>query len=135
MLKYAQAITIRNETEARTIFQVRLKELRETAGYSQYTLADVLGVSQSAVGNWEAGAREPNLDTVQRLASFFDVSVDYLIGKDPIAERKKESSDNDVSEDPKVALFGGDVIVTDAMWEEAKAYARLIAVRESAKEK
>lgn len=63
------------------IFRIRLKQLREKAGYSQYSFADAFGVAQSTVGNWEAGKREPNFETMQKLASFFDVSVDYLLGR------------------------------------------------------
>ena len=63
-----------------TLFRIRLKELREKAGCSQYSFADKFGVSQSAVGNWESGKREPNFETAVRLAKFFDVTVDYLLG-------------------------------------------------------
>ena len=68
------------------MFQVRLKELRESRGLSQYSFADVFGVSQSTVGNWEAGKREPNFDTMQRLANFFGVSVDYLLGRESVPD-------------------------------------------------
>ena len=62
------------------MFQLRLKELREKLGHSQYAFADIFGVAQSTVGNWEAGKREPNYATTKRLADFFGVSVDYLLG-------------------------------------------------------
>lgn len=62
------------------MFQIRLKELREKKGLSQYQLAPMLGVAQSTVGSWEAGKREPNFETIQRIANFFNVSVDYLLG-------------------------------------------------------
>ena len=68
------------------MFRIRLKELREKAGYSQYSFADAFGISQSTIGNWEAGKREPNFDTMQRLADFFGVSVDYLLGRDSIPD-------------------------------------------------
>ncbi len=64
------------------MFRIRLKELRENAGLSQYKFADKFGVAQSTVGSWEAGKREPNFDTMQRLADFFNVSVDYLLGRE-----------------------------------------------------
>ena len=69
------------------MFQIRLKELREAAGYSQYSFAREFGVAQSTVGGWEAGKREPNFETIQRIADFFGVSVDYLLGR---ADEKKE---------------------------------------------
>ena len=68
------------------MFQIRLKELREQAGYSQYSFAEKFGVSQSTVGNWESGTREPKFDTMQRLADFFGVSVDYLLGRESVPE-------------------------------------------------
>lgn len=68
------------------MFRIRLKELREKAGYSQYSFAKAFGTKQSTVGNWESGAREPKFDTMQRLADFFGVSVDYLLGREPEAE-------------------------------------------------
>lgn len=64
------------------MFQIRLKELRERSGYSQYSFADKFGVAQSTVGNWESGKREPNFETMQRLANFFGVSIDYLLGRE-----------------------------------------------------
>ena len=108
------------------MFQIRLKELREKAGYSQQSFADAIGVKQSTVGNWEAGAREPKLEVMQKLADFFDVSVDYLIGRDNTpkprkdVEQKKEISDEDI----KFALFGGDV--TDEAYEDVKRFAQFI---------
>ncbi len=62
------------------MFQLRLKHLRERAGYkSQQAFADQFGVKQSTVGNWEAGKRIPDTNTMIKLANFFDVSVDYLL--------------------------------------------------------
>ena len=108
------------------MFQIRLKELREKAGYSQQSFADAFGTKQSTVGGWESGAREPKLEVMQKLADFFDVSVDYLIGRDNTpkprkeAEQKKEISDEDI----KFALFGGDV--TDEAYEDVKRFAQFI---------
>lgn len=62
------------------MFRIELKKLRENNGLSQYKLADILGVSQSAVGLWESGRREPNFDTLCRIADLFHVSTDYLLG-------------------------------------------------------
>lgn len=71
------------------MFRTRLRELREAAGYkSQQMFADAFGVAQSTVGNWEAGKREPNYEITMRLARFFGVSIDYLLG----VEEKSEST-------------------------------------------
>lgn len=67
-------------------FQIRLKELRENGKMSQYAFAKKFGVAQSTVGGWEAGVREPNFETMQRIAEFFNVTVDYLLGREPQAD-------------------------------------------------
>lgn len=63
------------------MFPLRLKELRENVGLSQKAFADRLNISQSTVGMWESGKREPNYNTTERIADYFDVSVDYLLGR------------------------------------------------------
>ena len=64
------------------MLRIKLKELREEKGLSQYTFADAFGVSQSTVGNWESGVRRPNVETTKKIAAFFDVTVAYLLGED-----------------------------------------------------
>ena len=63
------------------MFNQRLKQLREKKGLSQAGMARYFRVAQSTVGNWESGIREPDLDTITHIADFFEVSVDYLLGK------------------------------------------------------
>lgn len=74
------------------MFSLRLKELRENAGFSQRAFASKLGVSQSTVGMWESGQREPNFKTTEKIANYFNVSTDYLLG---ITDERNSSSDND----------------------------------------
>lgn len=62
------------------MFRIMLKELREQKKLSQYKLADALGVAQSTVGMWESGKREPDFDTIKKLAEFFGVSIDHILG-------------------------------------------------------
>lgn len=63
------------------MFRIQLKKLREQKNYkSQKAFADAIGVSQSTVGNWESGTREPNLQLILKIANTLDVSVDELLG-------------------------------------------------------
>lgn len=64
------------------MFSLKLKQLREELNMSQYDLAEKLHVAQSTVGMWESGKREPGHKTTTKLAAFFNVSVDELIGDD-----------------------------------------------------
>lgn len=68
------------------MFQVILKDLREKRGLSQRDLAKLLGVSASTIGMWESGKREPNFKTLIKIANFFDVSTDYMMGKDRLID-------------------------------------------------
>lgn len=61
------------------MFRLNLKTLREERRISQAALAKELGVAQSAVGNWESGARSPDAATLLKIANYFDVTVDYLL--------------------------------------------------------
>lgn len=58
----------------------RIKELRLSFNYSQKDLANKLGCNQTAVGKYEREDLEPNLDTLKKLSSIFECSIDYLIG-------------------------------------------------------
>lgn len=48
---------------------------------TQQDLADWLGIERSTYGKYETGDSEPNFDTICRLSDFFDVSVEYLMGR------------------------------------------------------
>ena len=62
------------------IFAERLKELRQEKRLSQAQLAEYLVVSQKAIDYWERGVNEPKADYLKRIALFFNVSTDYLVG-------------------------------------------------------
>jgi len=65
-----------------TKFPERLRRLRQDRGLSQSDLGGEIGVAQSTVGMWESGKREPDFETLIKLARFFGVSVAYLLGAD-----------------------------------------------------
>lgn len=59
----------------------RLRRLREERGYTQVELAELLDLgSQAQVWRWESGKQKPSSDAVVKLAIFFDVSSDFLLG-------------------------------------------------------
>lgn len=60
---------------------MNLKELRESKGITQIELAKQLGVVRSTVCQYEKGNREPDTITLIKLADFFDVTTDYLLGR------------------------------------------------------
>ena len=61
-------------------FSEKLKELRKDKDLSQKKLANDLNVDQRSISNWEKGIREPDFNTLIRIAKYFDVKTDYLLG-------------------------------------------------------
>lgn len=59
----------------------RLRSLRKIKGLSQTEAAKKLGFARTTYSNYEAGNREPDNETLQKIADFFEVSTDYLLGR------------------------------------------------------
>ena len=60
---------------------MRLKELRESRGLTQKEVAEIIGYSEISYARYEKGEREPDISTLCKLAEYFNVTVDYLIGR------------------------------------------------------
>ena len=63
------------------MFAERLKELREKYDLSQLELGKILSVTSQSISNYETGKRMPEIPELIKLADYFGVSVDYLIGR------------------------------------------------------
>ena len=61
---------------------MRLKELRESKRLTQKEVAEIIGYSEISYARYEKGEREPDITTLCKLAEYFNVTVDYLIGRD-----------------------------------------------------
>ncbi len=64
----------------RTLFAERLKELRTEKNIGQNALAKALNLSNASVSYWETGKQVPSAEVIYKLARFFDVSADFLLG-------------------------------------------------------
>lgn len=64
------------------MFTKRIKTLRNNRGLTQSQLADKIEVARTTYAMYEQGKREPDFETLKRLADFFDVSTDYLLDSD-----------------------------------------------------
>lgn len=60
---------------------MRLKELRKEKGISQLKLAMELNTNQNTISRYETGEREPGINELISIADYFNVSVDYLLGR------------------------------------------------------
>lgn len=72
-----------------TKFPERLKELREERGVSQAAVSKELDVSRYAIYSYEKGKTAPTLDGLIILADYFDVTLDYLLGRSDIRKREQ----------------------------------------------
>ena len=64
------------------MFEDRIKDLRLNRGLSQVELAKELFVTKQSVSNWENGNIIPSVEVLMKIAKFFSVSTDYLLGLD-----------------------------------------------------
>jgi transcriptional regulator with XRE-family HTH domain len=69
-------------------FSDRLREIRVTQKQTQRAIAALLDVSERAYQHYEAGTREPNITSLIALADYFNVSLDYLVGRSDMPERR-----------------------------------------------
>ncbi|PHA00910.1 transcriptional regulator [Bacillus pseudomycoides] len=70
----------------------KIAELRKDKKLSQYELANRLGFSRGKLANYEQGTREPDYETLKKIADYFEVSTDYLLDRTV----KKESLSNEL---------------------------------------
>lgn len=61
-------------------FNENLKEARLKSGFSQKDVAENIGVAKSTYSLYESGSREPNVNTIKKIASYLNVSADELLG-------------------------------------------------------
>jgi len=78
------------------MFPQRLAELRKSRNLTQAEFAKIFNIATGTIGMWESGKREPNYEMIVKIADYFDVSVDYLLGRD---------SDSPIPEEPDELLF------------------------------
>lgn len=63
------------------MFKKRLRELRIHVGLTQESLGSKLGFEDSTISQYETGKREPDFNTTKKIADYFQVSIDYLLGR------------------------------------------------------
>lgn len=63
-----------------------IRNLRIDGGYTQRQIAEVLGVSQNTYSQYEIGVLNYSVESLEKLADFYGVSVDYLLGRTAVKE-------------------------------------------------
>lgn len=78
------------------MFSERLKELREQLNISQTQLANDLNLSRSTISSYELNKRQPDFETLEKLADYFNVSIDYLLGRTKLRTFNENIANNDL---------------------------------------
>ncbi|MCY9664510.1 helix-turn-helix domain-containing protein [Paenibacillus alginolyticus] len=73
----------------------RIALLREKRGLTQEELSNKIGISRAALSHYETNRREPDYETINKIANFFNVTVDYLLGR---TDQPQTVLDHDVRE-------------------------------------
>lgn len=108
----------------------RLKKLMEERGVSQKTLALELDIPQPVISRWTTGQRSPSKQNVIRLADYFGVNADYLLGLTDDSTRRSPTKDHISDEDVKFALWGErSNEITPEQFQEVKNFAWYILAR------
>ena len=89
MLRVAPfCVTINIEKGEKLCSRNTIKALRKEHGLTQTELGKVVGFTHVAVVKWENGQREPDFSTLMKLADYFGVSTDYLLGREVNCQTK-----------------------------------------------
>lgn len=74
-------------------FANQIKELRKNRNIRQDELAQIVDVGRTSVGKWENGNNYPTVEVLDKLATYFGVTTDYLLGRDNLPATKRNALD------------------------------------------
>ncbi|NEW07142.1 helix-turn-helix transcriptional regulator [Paenibacillus sp. SYP-B3998] len=117
----------------------RIALLREKHALTQEELANKLGISRAALSHYETSRREPDYDTINKVASFFKVSVDYLLGRTDNSDQFLDSDVRDfvdnleLSDDKILEKFALTVDGSKLTAEEARRFIAFVRAERSLK--
>ena len=94
-----------------TEFSERLKQTRESVGWSKTKLAKHIGVSLSTYANWEYGIAEPDIETIKAICKALGVSADTLLN----LTVKPKVEEIDLKNDHVVLSYGGNPVSDEDM--------------------
>lgn len=118
----------------------RIKCLRNAVGMKQSELAEIVKYRQNTVSNWETGRSDPPLDALERMSSAFNVSIDYILGRDE-KETSPISSDgsDSVRSHLMAAFWGGEKDLSpedlEDMWNDVERFAAFLAEKKRQEKK
>ena len=110
---------------------MKLKELRQKANLTQAEMAKIINISQSNYSKYELGTTQISIETLIKLATFFHVSVDYLIGNE---QSNKESANKQDFRPAKKETIEKLLACNDRICDRVSAYIDVLNDRELAED-
>ncbi len=113
----------------------RLKREREKRNWSQMYVAGKVGITNTVLSNYERDYRDPDTDTLTKLADLYEVAVDYLLGR---TEKEIGLKEKDMSslKDPQTNLmFDGWLEMSEEQRQEALDFMEFLRSKKDKKEK
>lgn len=105
-----------------TVFESLCKQ----NGKSATAVGNELGISKTTISYWRnTKGVIPKQDALVKIANYFNVSADYLLGNDATTSTSAKVNDDDI----KFALFGNDGEITDEMYDEVKKFAEYVKAK------
>ena len=109
----------------------RIETLCRERSISVTTLCKETGASRASLSDLKAGRKQSlSAQTLSKVAGYFEVSIDYLLGKENTPTQGGRAVSD---EDSKFALFGGDGEITEEMYQEVRNFAAFVKRREEEK--
>ena len=110
------------------VFYDRFIELCNKKGVKPSRVAIEKSFNKGSISSWKKNAElgkdvKPTTEILEKLADYFDVTVDYILGK---TDERKPINHDVTDDDIKFALFGGDGEITDEMYNDVKNFAQFI---------
>lgn len=87
------------------MFGSRLRDLRNEKKLTQDDLGKMLNVSGKTIGAWERDSRQPNIEAINKIASIFNVSTDYLLGN--VEKKDDDTKTADIEDDSIIFTYEG----------------------------
>jgi len=87
------------------MFPKRLKALRLQRKLTHQDMADLLGITRQGYSKYENGQSQPDIDTINKLAEFFNVTTDYLLGRTDHPNPPEQDDMPEELKDPELGLF------------------------------
>jgi len=113
----------------------RISHLRESMNLTQTELARRLGITRASLSHYETGRRVPDFETISKMADFFGVSVDYIIGRterpDPPPEIRQFDNHLELSDEKILEKYVFTIDGRELSPEEARRFIAFIRAERS----